>query len=267
MFAFHQNRLYFCQVNEIKNNFMTSDIDHLSLLEPTAGILDRIRYLIRLSRRNQQQFSRLIGIDPSNLSKILSGRMPVTEQFVNRLVANLGVSKLWLCDGTDIPFPRGVHAREISVPQDAGDTLTAPAGSVSGAPKGAPIYDIDVTAGSRELSRMFTVDNIIGYLDLPGVNPDCAILRVSGDSMVPRLRDGSYIAIRPVSDRSPIAWGQIYVVVVEDYRFVKFVRRHPDPTMVILHSANPDYDDIELPRRDILSLYLVESILNYDVIA
>ena len=126
---------------------------------------------------------------------------------------------------------------------------------------------IDVTAGSRELSRMFTVDNIIGYLDLPGVNPDCAILRVSGDSMVPRLRDGSYIAIRPVSDRSPIAWGQIYVVVVEDYRFVKFVRRHPDPTMVILHSANPDYDDIELPRRDILSLYLVESILNYDVIA
>ena len=120
---------------------MTSDIDHLSLPEPTAGILDRIRYLIRLSRRNQQQFSRLIGIDPSNLSKILSGRMPVTEQFVNRLVANLGVSKLWLCDGTDIPFPRGVHAREISVPQDAGDTLTASAGSVSGAPKGAPIYD------------------------------------------------------------------------------------------------------------------------------
>lgn len=56
-------------------------------------------------------------------------------------------------------------------------------------------------------------------------------------------------------------------MVVEDYRFVKFVRRHPDPTMVILHSANPDYDDIELPRRDILSLYLVESILNYDVIA
>ena len=61
-------------MNEIKDNFMTSDIDHLSLPEPTAGILDRIRYLIRLSRRNQQQFSRLIGIDPSNLSKILSGR-------------------------------------------------------------------------------------------------------------------------------------------------------------------------------------------------
>jgi len=247
---------------------MNPDIDSLSMPEPTAGILDRIRYLIRLSRRNQQQFSRLIGIDPSNLSKILSGRMPVTDSFVNRLVVNLGVSKRWLVDGRDVPFPRGEYVRELSPAEGSGPAAVVTAAPTAGVrPKGAPVYDIDVTAGCMELSSMFTDENVIGYLDLPGLNPDRPVLRVTGDSMTPRLRDGSYIAIRPVSDRSPIAWGQIYVVVVEDYRFVKFVRRHPDPSMVILHSANPDYDDIELPRRDILHLYLVESVINYDIIA
>lgn len=246
---------------------MNTDIDSLCMPEPTAGILDRVRYLIRLSRRNQQQFSRLVGIDPSNLSKILSGRMPVTDSFINRLVANLGVSKRWLTDGRDLPFPRGEHARELSPVSGEEAVVAVSTPEADARPKGVPVYDIDVTAGSVELSRMFTAENIIGYLDLPGLKPDSRVLRVSGDSMTPRLRDGSYIAIRPVSERSPIVWGQIYVVVVEDYRLVKYVRRHPDPAMVILHSANPDYDDIELPRRDILHLYLVESVINYDIIA
>lgn len=63
-----------------------------------------------------------------------------------------------------------------------------------------------------------------------------------------------------------IYWGQIYVVVMEDYRMVKTVRRHHDQSKVILHSINPDYDDMEVDRRDIIALYLVEAILNYSVL-
>ena len=46
---------------------------------------------------------------------------------------------------------------------------------------------------------------------------------------------------------------------------VKNLRRHPDENMVILHSANPNYDDMEISRNEILDLYLVESIINYDI--
>ncbi|MDE6377590.1 MAG: S24 family peptidase [Duncaniella sp.] len=62
-----------------------------------------------------------------------------------------------------------------------------------------------------------------------------------------------------------IFWGQIYVVQLEDYRMVKFVRRHKDPDKVILHSENPDYDDMDVDRRDILGMYLVEVILNCQI--
>ena len=81
--------------------------------------------------------------------------------------------------------------------------------------------------------------------------------------MSPTICDGGYVAIRPINDMRNIFWGQIYVVGLEEYRMVKFVRKHPDNSMVILHSANPAYDDMEVLRSDIKSLYLVENILNY----
>lgn len=47
---------------------------------------------------------------------------------------------------------------------------------------------------------------------------------------------------------------------------VKYLRRHPsNPSLVVLRSANPQYDDMEIPRKDILGLYVVESVINYDV--
>ena len=45
---------------------------------------------------------------------------------------------------------------------------------------------------------------------------------------------------------------------------MKYIRRHPDPAMVTLHSDNPDYDDMEIRRDEIVALFLVESILSYE---
>lgn len=219
------------------------------------NIADRIRHLIKLERMSQARFARRLGIDPANMSKHLSGKLPITDGLVNRIVADMGVSKEWLRNGTDVPFPRPVHAREIST----GPGPTAPQG-------GVPVYDIDVTAGFGRLERMFTDDRIVGAVALPDLSDDCRIVRVSGDSMHPRIIDGGFVALRAISDMRNIYWGQIYVVVMEDYRMVKTVRRHHDQSKVILHSINPDYDDMEVDRRDIIALYLVEAILNYSVL-
>ena len=216
--------------------------------EPTATITDRIRYLISLSRSNQARFAQHSGIDPGYLSRVLTGKQEASEGFINRLVVNLGVSKEWLMTGHDVPFPR----QQPEVPAH------------TGVHAGAPVYDIDVTAGCIPLSRMFTEERIVGYCNLPGVDPAYPLVRVAGDSMQPKITPGSYISIRNVNASGAISWGQIYVVVLEDYRLVKFVRRHKDPEMVVLHSANPEYDDMEIRRSDIVALYLVEAIINYD---
>ena len=128
--------------------------------------------------------------------------------------------------------------------------------------QGTPIYDLDVTAGDMPRARMFTDDRIIGWIDMPDVARDCRIIRVSGDSMTPVIRDGDYLAIRELSNTNYIYWGQIYVVLLDDYRFVKYVRRHPDESKVILRSANTNYDDIDVRRDDIREMMLVQHILH-----
>ena len=42
---------------------------------------------------------------------------------------------------------------------------------------------------------------------------------------------------------------------------VKYVRRHSDPSMVVLHSDNPAYDDMDVARADICALYRLNDII------
>lgn len=218
-------------------------------------ITDRIRYLIEHSRLSQANFARRLGMDPANLSKHLSGKLPITSGLINRIVADMAVSKTWLADGSGLPFDRPEHHTTLS--------KQPPLSSQS---HPVPVYDLDVTAGCVELSRLLTEDRIVGSIALPNLPRDCAVVRVSGDSMCPVIHNGGYVAIRRIANTDCIFWGQIYVILLEDYRMVKYLRRHPsDPTLVVLRSANPDYDDMEVPRKEILGLYVVESVINYDV--
>lgn len=219
-------------------------------------VLGRLRYLIdnKLVTQSQVKLAEKIGVDPSNLSKYLKGRLPISQSLVNKFVVDLGVSKEWLVDGAGLPFAKPDHAAVLAN-EDIIDTRPS---------RGVPIYDVDVTAGCFPLERMLTDDRIAGYIDMPRINPESIIVRVTGDSMEPKIVDGGFIAVRPIKSTNNIFWGQIYVIVMEDYRMVKYLRRDPsDKNMVILHSANPAYDDMDVRRDDIQALFLVESILNF----
>ena len=82
--------------------------------------------------------------------------------------------------------------------------------------------------------------------------------------MQPVICCGDMVAIREVRNLDLIFWGQIYVVLLDDYRMVKYVRKHQDPSMVILRSANKEYDDIEVRKSDIRDLFVVEHIIRFD---
>lgn len=221
-------------------------------MEPTknAEIIARIKYLMKEMGVRQVQFAERIGVDTSNLSKYLNGHMPLSDSFLNRLVVNLGVSKQWLLEGTDLPFAK----TPVHIEATDGAAATA---------SGTPVYDVDATAGvASGRTELFANENIIGWVNLPNMSPNCRIVRVSGDSMAPVINDGDFIAVREVSNLSQIYWGQIYLVQLDDFRMVKYVRRHSDPNMVVLRSENPNYDDMDVLRTDIHEMLLVQHILH-----
>ncbi len=223
--------------------------------QKNAEIIARIKYLMKEMNLKQVQFAERIGVDTSNLSKYLNAHMPLSDSFLNRLVVNLGVSKEWLLEGTDLPFGK-TPVRIDTAP----NTLTA---AKSDALEAIPVYDVDATAGSASgRNELFANENIVGWVNLPNMNPNCRIVRVSGDSMSPVIQDGDFVAVREVSNPNQIYWGQIYVVQLDDFRVVKYLRRHNDPNMVVLRSENTNYDDMDVRRNDIHELLLVQHVLH-----
>ena len=200
-----------------------------------SDIISRIKYLIKELNFRQTEFAKKIGVDTSNLSKYMNGRLPEK--------------------GTDIPFAKHSSPSITTVPASEVETISM----------GTPVYDIDVTAGTMPRARMFSDDLVVGHINLPDIiNENCRIVRVSGDSMSPVIRSGDLIAVRELSNTQYIFWGQIYVVLLDDFRLVKYVRRHADPDMVILRSENPNYDDMEIHRADIRELMMVQNIIHLD---
>lgn len=129
---------------------------------------------------------------------------------------------------------------------------------------GTPVYDIDGTCGQQDRDIHFTEDNIIGSIDLPEISKSSKIIRANGDSMEPVIHDGNRIVIREILSRSDIFYGQIYLVITEEYRMIKYLRRYePDEeNYVILRSENPKYDDIRLHKGKIIKMFVVENILS-----
>lgn len=225
-----------------------------TIMEEQA-IISRIKYLMKMLNLKQAEFAKKIGVDSSNLSKYMNGRLPLSHALINRIVVNLGVSKQWIESGTDVPFGK----------QNALPITTIAPSDMQTIDLGTPVYDIDVTAGAIPRARMFADELVVGHINLPDIiSPNCRIVRVSGDSMSPVIRNGDYIAVRELSNSNHIFWGQIYVVLLDDFRLVKYVRRHTDPNLVILRSENPNYDDMEISRFDIRELMMVQNIIHLD---
>ena len=221
-------------------------------------MVERIKFLIKELNYKQADFARRIDVDTSNLSKYLNGRLPVSDSLINRIVVNLGVSKQWLEEGTDLPFAKSAPPAMVQLPVA---TIGNPVQEITG----TPVYDIDVTAGALPRSRMFTDDQIVGYINLPDVGgAGQRIVKVNGDSMSPVIQNGDYVVLRELTNLQYIYWGHIYVVLLDDYRMLKYVRKNEDPRLVTLRSANPAYDDMEIVRSDIREMMLVQQIIHLD---
>jgi phage repressor protein C with HTH and peptisase S24 domain len=98
------------------------------------------------------------------------------------------------------------------------------------------------------------------------VSPTAAIIRANGDSMEPHIHDGDWIAVREVANLDVLFYGQVYLVITNEYRLLKYLRRDEDEkNYVILRSDNKEYDDIRLPKAEIRHLFIVENILSLHI--
>lgn len=100
------------------------------------------------------------------------------------------------------------------------------------------------------------------YIDMPALKGCDFALPAWGDSMYPKIKNGQIIAVKQLKDKSQIQWGEIYLVITDEIRAVKYLRKHKDESLVILASENRSYDDMIIERDKILNLFIVKGQIN-----
>lgn len=218
------------------------------------GIINRIKELQSYYCVSDYTFSEKIGVDRSNLSKIYSGQRTAGNAIINKIVLSTGASKDWIISGEGTMFTDR-HDKLISV--NCNDIKENDY-------RGTPIYDIDATCGFEGREIEFTDDKIIGSIDVPEIRANSKIIFATGDSMLPIIASGDRIVIREIENWDYFNYGQIYLILTEEYRLIKRIRKceGKEDEYIILRSENKEYDDIPLHKSKIKKLFIVENILS-----
>jgi phage repressor protein C with HTH and peptisase S24 domain len=118
-----------------------------------------------------------------------------------------------------------------------------------------PFYDISISGG--------TLNFFNDYNELPSTTleipfmSDCDLaLPVYGDSMHPVIKNGDIVLLKKIHNKSVLLYGEIYLVVTEDYRTLKYIRRNQDKELISLVSANENFDTVTIKKTAILQLYI-----------
>lgn len=218
------------------------------------GLKDRLLQFIGYMGLDIAAFERSVGLSNGAVHKMGEGTRASTIDKISEIYPILNAA--WLKTGVGEMLQSEERSEKtISVPQTAVSTKQR---------KGALIYDIDGTCGLSGRDIEFTDEKAIGSIDTPEINPDSKIIFATGDSMLPLIASGDRIVIRKIESWDYFSYGQIYLVITNEYRLIKRVRRHPKDSdnLILLRSENPNYDDIDLPKREIIHLFIVENILS-----
>ncbi len=133
---------------------------------------------------------------------------------------------------------------------------------------GIPVYNLKLSAGPVEMYNDDT-ENPAFSVKVPGYE-DCDFgMFVYGHSMYPTIENGSLILGKRIKDKGIIIWGEMYVVVTQDYRMVKRLQKSDKSNMINLLSdndetrknGNPKYEAMEIERDKIEKLFLVKGII------
>lgn len=139
--------------------------------------------------------------------------------------------------------------------------------NIEGFFKPIPYYDLNVSAGS-----IFFLDNGLikgqkpdDFLFVPkNVDADI-VLPIYGNSMFPNISNGDKVAYKFIKDWSFFNYGMKYLIVTNEQRMVKYIKKSEVKGNILLSSSNSDYEDIEMPIKSIRNILQVRYIFKTEM--
>lgn len=227
-----------------------------------------MQHLVALSLKRMQIAREALGYGVEDFTKKLayplyqsveSGENDIPGILVAKLMHIFSINPLWLYGESSIRFldlsantaPKFIYLDEDN--KEEGILMVNQKASAG--------YSQNIHEGEwyKELPSM--------KLPLPDYrNASYRGFQVQGDSMMPSIYPGDWVIGKSVPNIRELNYGKIHIVVLNDAVMVKQVLENLDtPNTILLHSTNPEYEDLSVSVSDILELWEMSSKLTFAV--
>lgn len=246
----------YLQVMEIQLDEMPGKNYRIKLLidNYAKGQVTKFSEMIGLS--NYQKLARLFHKDERN-NKYPEASLDIIEAISSNIE---GVTADWLIYGDkgysvnviEDPSKNLVFEKITNYKPKAQDLLI-------------PYFDVDFIAGNafESIDNKTTVPNY--FMDIPDFR-GCTAFRAYSDSMEGLIKSGSILFGTKVETWfEHLEYGQIYGIVCSDGRkYLKYIKKYRENPIdyFLLESENKFYDEFEMPKKSIRSIWLIHGHLN-----
>lgn len=224
---------------------------------------------------NQKDLAKKLGYNSAYISHIISGVKGVSVKFVKNLceMSDRINPAYLLNDDPEMTFPvsRAAPIQELieelnnkKLPDDSFTLQHRPNSYLL-----VPVYNFDAVEGMSAANDITDAPAYIEkYVPFVGAHDGDICVHVTGNSMIPTYSPGTMLLIRKVEGwKEFFGYGHTFVLFLNDgRRILKEVRRYAEnpKDYVLCVSHNKEYEDEELPKSMIVSVYKVIMALTND---
>lgn len=209
------------------------------------GINERFNQIIgTLFKGNKSAFANAIGVTPSVVDNIVGKRQGKPSFDVVAKVSALAEVDLdWLITGKGEMLKK---KQPLQLSEDG---------------TGIPLIPVEAMAGCFTGSQTVLLQECERYV-VPAFKNADFLIRVSGDSMVPRYFSGDMVACKMLSLADIFfQWGKVYVLDTDQGALIKKVERGSSSDTITLVSENQAYQPFELLIRQVYHIAIVMGLI------
>ncbi|KAF0195268.1 MAG: helix-turn-helix domain-containing protein [Bacteroidetes bacterium] len=216
---------------------------------------ERLKKVIEWSELSANAFAKKIGYESGQtVYNILNYGRPISMRFALSVVNAFELISInWLLTGEGTMID--VASKNSEVFNGKSQTGNEAESKKESSCKEIPYYDIEVSAGPISFYQDYP-ELPHTALEIPFVSDVDLAMPVYGDSMYPRIKSGDIVLLKKITDPDIILFGEVYLVITNDYRTLKYVRKHEDDSKIILVSENEKFDPVTIRKDSILHLFI-----------